>query len=114
MSIYDDMAATADKMLDKFGDIVTLGTKSASGDPWAATVATNTSQILAVIMPVSAEMRESGNVEADAIMYARPATMPKVGDTVTRGDEKWTVAAARAYIGKSVTALVEADLKWAS
>lgn len=114
MSIYADMAATADKMLDEFGDIVTLGVKSTAGDPWAATVTTTPSQILAVIMPVSAEMRESGNVEADAIMYARPATMPKVGDTITRGAEKWTVAAARAYIGKSVTALVEADLKWAS
>lgn len=114
MSIYVDMAATADRMLDEFGDVVTLGVKSTAGDPWAATVTTTASQILAVIMPVTAKMRASGHVEADAILYARPATMPRVGDTITRGDERWTVAGARSYIGKGTTALVEADLKWAS
>jgi len=114
MTIFAEFAQDADEMLAEFGDAVTLGTKTASGNPWAATVATASTQITAVVMPVTAEMRAAGHVEADAILYARPATMPKIGDTVTRGEERWTIAAVRAWIGKGTTALIEADLKWAS
>ncbi len=113
MSLFEDMALVADRLLDEFGDVVTLGHQSQSGDPWAAAVTVSQSQILAAIVPVSTEMR-AGGVEADAVLYARPAGPIAIGDTITRGAETYRVTKSRAYKGNGVTALIEAELVWAS
>ena len=84
MSIFDRSAALTDKMLAKYGDAVTLSQPVQSGDPWAATVNMNQTQIVAVIMPVSADL-DGGHVDADAMMYARPPVPISIGDAITRG-----------------------------
>ncbi len=113
MTEFEEMALDADSILNDFGDLVTLGHQSQSGDPWAANVTVSQSQILAAIVPVSAEMR-AGGVEADAVLYARPAGPIAIGDTITRGAETYRVAKSREYKGGGVTALIEAELVWAS
>ena len=113
MSIFDRSAALTDKMLAKYGDAVTLSQPVKSGDPWAATVNMNQTQIVAIIMPVSADLA-GGHVDADAMMYARPPVPVAIGDAITRGEETYRVTKLNTYVGHGVTVLVKAELKWAS
>ena len=113
MSIFAELSIDADEMLAEFGDAVTLSQPVKSGDPWAATVNMNQTQIVAVIMPVSADL-DGGHVDADAMMYARPPVPISIGDAITRGTETYRVTKLRTYVGHGVTALVKAELKWAS
>ena len=54
------------------------------------------------------------DVDADAMMYARPPVPVAIGDAITRGTETYRVTKLRTYVGHGVTALVKAELKWAS
>lgn len=111
--IFAASAATADRLLNEFGDSVTLGQPTTTGPAWAGSVTTAETTITAVIVPVTAEMR-AGHVDADAVLYCRPPVPLRAGDSIKRGSERWRVSRAVAYVGQGVTALFEADLKWAS
>lgn len=113
MSIFSELAIDADEMLAEFGDEVTLSQPVKSGDPWAAAVTMNPTQIVAAIVPISTDLA-GGHVDADAMMYARPPVPISIGDAITRGTEAYRVTKLRTYVGHGVTALVKAELKWAS